>query len=425
MIQDQAELRRLAEEAFAAGRIALDTEFMGEGRYRTLLCLIQVAVPLPQDSTPAPSAGSHGANDSSLRAGGGDQAGQARSQRIDLIDPLTSDLDHSPLAEVLADPQVTVVVHAGRQDVALLRRALSTEVTSVFDTQLAAGFTGLAAQRSYDSLLSDLLGVKLAKSASFTRWDSRPLTDEQTSYAREDVVHLLALAEQLEARLQRLGRLQWALQECEAIAAASDERDLHSVFLKLPKIASASAAVQAVALELVQWREQTANRQNRPVQSVLSDAALVEIARRTPDSLSDLQRIRGVPQSLARRTGEQIIEHVRRGRRRTDLPPRSAPRSKLPEPSDAPLVALVEALARSRAREAGLAYELIATKSDLQAIVAARRAGEPEPEVRVLAGWRRDLLGEELLRLLDGELSLSVAGGTLLVTEEEPANVGG
>ncbi len=140
------DLTEIAEAACASGKIALDTEFMGEGRYRTLLCLIQIAV-------------SEGSS----------------TERIVLIDPLAEDLDGGPLAEVLADPEVQVVVHAGRQDIALLRRRFGTEVQNVFDTQVAAGFAGLAAQASYESLLFELLGIRVAKSASFTRWDARPL----------------------------------------------------------------------------------------------------------------------------------------------------------------------------------------------------------------------------------------------------------
>lgn len=408
MIDDQAELIMLAEQARAAGTLAVDTEFMGEGRYRTLLCLIQVAVPLGE--APADSWEGAGGN------GAGPRVSGSQGERIELIDPLGGELDLSPLAGVLADPDVEVVVHSGRQDVALLRRMLSTDVTSVFDTQLAAGFTGLAAQRSYESLITQVLGIRLAKSASFTRWDSRPLTSEQVSYAQDDVVHLLELADAIKRRLQELGRLQWAMQECEIVAASSDERDVDTVFMRLPKIGSAGAATQAVAMELVQWRESTAERHDRPVQSVLADAALVEVARRTPSSLADLSKIRGIPQSVVRRSGEQIVERVRRGRKRTDQPRRSSERGRPPDPADGPIVALVEALARTRAREAGLAYELIATKADLQAIVAARRLKETEPEVRVLSGWRREMLGQELLRMLDGEISLSVRDGKLLIS---------
>ena len=115
------------------------------------------------------------------------------------------------------------MVHAGRQDIALLRRRFETPVRNVFDTQVAAGFAGMAAQTSYETLLSELLGVRLAKSASFTRWDARPLSREQLTYAREDVVHLIELAGELQRRLRASGRLEWALEECRALEQSSDD----------------------------------------------------------------------------------------------------------------------------------------------------------------------------------------------------------
>jgi ribonuclease D len=390
MIEDAGELERLATQARAAKAIAIDTEFMGEGRYRTLLCLIQIAVPLD---------------------------GRDGGSWIELIDPLQSGLDASPLAQLLVDPEVEIVVHAGRQDIALLRRALSTEVVNVFDTQVAAGFTGLGAQISYDSLLQDTLGLRLAKSASFTRWDKRPLSAEQLAYAREDVVHLLQAADVLKGRLAKLGRLEWALQECAPLASSSDERDPETIFARLPRIASASAAAQGLARDLVQWREETAERQNRPVQGVLPDAALVEISRRSPSSIGELANIRGVTQPIVKRCGAEIVERVRAGGTGEVTPLRPPERSRPPDPADAPIVALAEALARSKAREAGLAYELIASRSDLQAVVAAKRLAEAEPEVRLLSGWRRELVGEQVLRLLAGELKLSVTNGRLHVEE--------
>jgi ribonuclease D len=375
-------LRVLAEGARAAGQLALDTEFMGEGRYRTLLCLVQLAIP------------EHLGAD----------------ERIALIDPLQEDLDASPLAAVLADPAVQIVVHAGRQDIALMRRRLQTEVTNVFDTQVAAGFAGLGAQSSYDSLLGDILGLRVAKTASFTRWDARPLSPEQLAYAREDVVHLLELAAELERRLAALGRLEWAREECEPLARSSDERDPEAIFARLPRIGGLSATARPIARELVLWRERTAGRQNRPVQGVLSDAALVEIARRRPSSRAELERIRGVGGSGSGRRGEELLEAIARGRARPpDEPPRT-PRPPAPKPDDAPLVALGEALLRARAREAGLAYELLAARADLQAIVAATRSAGEEADVRTLRGWRRELAGAELLELLAGRISLTVDG---------------
>jgi len=375
--------KELALAAKASGRIALDTEFMGERRYQTLLCLIQLAVP-----------------------------DGAVGERIELVDPLAEHLDGAPLAEVLADPRVQVVVHAGRQDVALVRRRLRTKVRNVFDTQVAAGFAGMPAQTSYDMLLSELLGVRVTKSASFTRWDARPLSPEQLAYAREDVVHLLELAGELERRLAEIGRLEWAREECEPLQHASDERDLETIFARLPRVRGLSAASQTIARELMRWREEIAAAQDRPVQSILGDATLVEIARRKPTSSAKLEQIRGVNQSSLRRRGRDLLDAVRRGGERPPeaLAPESRPPR--PDPDDAPLIALAEAMVRARAREAGLAYELLATKADLQAIVAAKRLGDTDAEVRTLRGWRHELVGKELLELLDGRVSLSVAQAT-------------
>jgi len=382
-----ARLQALAEGARAAGQLALDTEFVGEGRYRTLLCLVQLAIP----------------------------DGAQTGERILIVDPLDEQLDAAPLTAVLEDPAVQIVVHAGRQDVALIRRRFGCEVCNVFDTQIAAGFAGLGAQSSYESLLNALLGLRVAKSASFTRWDARPLSREQMAYAREDVVHLLELADELERRLAERGRLQWAREECEPLERATDERDLESVFARLPRVAGLGASARPIVRELVQWREQTAQRQNRPVQSVLGDATLVEIARRRPDSRAALVKIRGAGGIASGRRGEELIEVIRRGAARPPEPAPPSQRPPLPRPEDSALVALAEALLRTRAREAGLAYELLATRAELQSVVTSLRTGEGEPDVRTLRGWRRELAGAELLELLEGGVVLSVSreGGEL------------
>ena len=375
----QERLPELAAAARAARRIALDTEFMGEGRYRTLLCLIQLAV--PDD--------------------------EAKAEEILLLDPLEDSVDPVPLLELLADPEVEIIVHAGRQDIALIRRRFGAEVTNVFDTQVAAGFAGLSAQASYESLLADVLGLRVAKTASFTRWDHRPLSEEQLSYAREDVVHLISLASELQRRLAGNGRLGWAREECLALCQSSDERDVETILARLPRSAGLSAASRPVARELVRWRERTAERLDRPVQSVLGDAALIEIARRRPSSRAELAKIRGIGAAAGARRAEELVEVVERGR---SLPPDPAPeraRTPGPRPEEAPLIALAEALLRARAREARLAYELLAARADLQAIVASRRSGV-QADVRTLRGWRMELVGRELLELLDGRIALTV-----------------
>ena len=382
-----ADLHAFAERARATGRLGIDTEFMGEGRYRALLCVVQIAVDQPDGTV-----------------------------WVEVLDALDPALEPAPLAEVLADPDVEVVLHAARQDIALLRRTWSTEVTNVFDTQVAAGFTGRGAQMGYDPLLGDVLGVRLHKSASFTKWDRRPLTDEQLQYAREDVLHIQQLAVRLQEELERLGRLGWAREECRWLETVSDERDVDTIFARLPRVGGLEPPIRAVARELVEWREETARRQDKPASSVLPDAPLIEIARRRPKDVERLQQIRGLNEGVLRRRGKEILAAVERGRDREPIP-RDGDRPLAGDPLDSPAIALCEALIRTRTLESELAYELVASRADIERIVKAQRSGADEPSVRTLEGWRRELVGAELLELLAGRLTLRLGPDRRLAVE--------
>ncbi len=278
----------IAQAAFAArehGRVGIDTEFMSEGRYRALLCLAQVVVD-GDDGTP----------------------------QILVIDALDQ-VDAAPLAQLLADPEIEIVLHAGRQDVAILRRTWQTEINQIFDTQIAAGFAGGSAQAGYANLLGAILGRRVGKTASYTRWDARPLTAEQLSYAGEDVAHLLELADELQRRLTESGRLDWAREECRRLESATDERDPETAWERLPRVNQLDPRSRAVAKELAAWRERTAISEDRPVGSVLADPPLVELAKRQPSNLRGLEQIRGIHPSGVRRRGPAILEAIAQGRR--------------------------------------------------------------------------------------------------------------
>ena len=379
------ELAVAAAAAREHGRIGIDTEFMSEGRYRALLCLVQIAV---------------------------DDPSNGNVPRISLIDSLNA-VDVTPLAGLLADPAIEVVLHAGRQDVAILRRAWNTEITNIFDTQLAAGFVGASAQTGYGNLLGAMLGRRVGKTASYTRWDARPLTAEQLSYAAEDVAHLLELADEVQRRLRESGREAWAREECRRLESATDERDPDSAWERLPRVGQLDPRSRAVARELAAWRERAASAEDRPVGSVLADPALVELAKRHPSNLNALEQIRGIHPSGIRRRGAAILEAIAAGMSAEPIP-REEPRGRS-DPEDAPLIVLAEALLRARALEAALAYELIASRGELELIVGAARRGEPEPEVRTLEGWRSKLVGTDLRDLLAGRKSVLVGPDRRLV----------
>jgi len=377
-----SDIARLAARAREDGRLGIDTEFMPEGRYRPLLCLVQICV----------------------------------GEEVVVLDPLQDGGlgDPGPLAAVFADPEVEVVLHAGRQDVAILRRAWSTTFANVFDTQVAAGFAGFSAQAGYTGLLHDVLKIRLSKSASFTRWDARPLTPEQLRYAREDVEHLLPLADELQRRLRERGRLEWAREECVAIAEATDERDPEETWRRLPRITGLAPRERALARELAAWRERTAAAEDRPVGAVLRDPTLVELAKRSPKNAKELSQIRGAGPDVVRRRARDILAALERGRAAEPIRLDEGERLST-DAADGPTIALAEALVRARANEAGLAYELIAARADLAPVVVAARRGKPEPDVRTLRGWRRELVGGELLDLLAGRRRLGVEAGRVQV----------
>ena len=270
---------------------------MGEGRYRTLLCLIQLAV-------------------RRRRA--------ARASRIEIVDPLEDEARPATARsrEVLADPAIEIVVHAGRQDIALLRRTLGREVTGVFDTQVAAGLPGCPRSARTRRCWRRLLGVRLAKSASFTRWDARPLSPEQLSYAREDVVHLLELAAELQSRLER-DRAPGVGARGVRVPGACERRARPRLDLR------ATAARQEPERRLAgRWRASSWSGASgrRPsatgrCRACSATAALVEVAKRRPSSPRKLEEIRGVGQGSLRRRGEELLKAVERGLQRPQQPP--------------------------------------------------------------------------------------------------------
>ncbi|MFM8762186.1 MAG: ribonuclease D [Solirubrobacterales bacterium] len=386
---DAQTIEEVAARARETGQLAIDTEFVGEGRYLTELCLVQVAVRSDDDGP----------------------------DRVELIDPIEGDGPVDPLADLLADPAVEVVLHAGRQDIALLRRCWETPVTNIFDTQVAAAFAGLRAQIGYEPMLGSLLGLKLPKGAGFTHWDRRPLSSEQLEYARGDVLHLLEAADAIKARLAESGRTGWVTEECRPLEESSDVRDPRAMLEKLPKAGSLDPDDRAVALALLEWRDKVAARENRPPAKVVPDAAIVDIARRAPADREQLGQIRGLHEGILRRRGRAIVEAVQAGLAAEPVP-RGPRRTPATEGGDAALIVVCESLVRARAAETGLAYELLASRADLQAVINAFRDGESEPGIRTLEGWRREVVGDELLMMLAGQRSLRVDTELRVVVEE-------
>jgi ribonuclease D len=353
--------------------LGFDTEFVGEATYHPRLCLLQVAVP----------------------------------DRLFLIDPLAT----GPLDEfwkLLHDPARVVIVHAGREEVRLCRLWSGEPPANLFDLQLAAGLVGLTYPMGHGSLVNELLGVRLSKGETLTEWRRRPLTPEQIQYAFDDVRYLLALYEKLLARLEKLGRVEWAREEFARLArvANPDEPATEERWRKLKGIGSLDRRKLGVVRALYEWREERAEQLNRPARTVVRDDLLIEIARRNPTRPRDLQVVRG----LAHRDLDTIVEVVQAARQ---LPLEECPR--LPERiEDLPQLNMVSGVliavlgdlcARTR-----LAGNLVASNNDVRALVRVRLAGDPVPADLPLAqGWRGRHILPDLLAVLEGRRLVRVA----------------
>jgi ribonuclease D len=372
IVTEPSELVRCCEHLTGCGQFGFDTEFVGEETYHPRLCLIQVAT----------------------------------AERRYLIDPLVVGLLDA-FWGVLLNPEHTVVVHAGREEVRLCRLWTGQTPRHFFDLQIAAGLVGLSYPLSHAALVNQLLGVQLPKAETLTEWRSRPLTPQQIRYAFDDVRYLLPLWERLDRQLRKLNRLQWAQEEFARLAAhATPEEPEQAKWRKLRGLGSLSRRQLAIVRELFVWREARAADLNRPPRTIVRDDLLIEIARRNPSRERDLQVIRGLP----RRDLSAILETVSRAR---DIPadewPPAAERAQDPPQVGWATNILTAVLGNFCARHY-LAANLAASNADLKLLAKARFRGEPPPEDSLLTkGWRSQHVLPELLAVLEGRRSVCIS----------------
>lgn len=379
-VADEAGLRALVEAARQAPVVAIDTEFMREKTYFARLCLIQLAT----DDVAA------------------------------IIDPLAIE-DLTPLCDLFEDRSVVKVLHAGSQDIEILVRQCGVGVAPVFDTQVAATLAGFPQQVGYGALVHELLGVKLDKGDSYTDWTRRPLSDTQYEYALNDVRYLPEVYRRLRDRLEAGGRTSWL----SADFARLEDPDTYRIvpedqWKRVKRISALNRRQLAVAREVAAWRENEAMRRDVPKRWVVGDESVIEIARRAPKTPAELASIRGVADKVGRAATSGLLAAVQRGLAvdEADLPSLSKRRRVQVDVDSA--VDLMVALIRRRSRENGVAMPLLASRDDLERLAGGEREGHP-----LLEGWRGAMVGNELLELLDGLITLRLADGELVVNRTE------
>lgn len=395
-VTDQSALETLCLTLKQSSRLALDTEFVGEDTFVPRLELIQVATADTAAVIDFPAVQAKGSLDA--------------------------------FWELICDTKIEKIVHAGRQDLDLFATHAGQIPKPFFDTQIAAAMVGYGAQVAYANLVQRLHGTKLAKAHTFTNWSARPLSDDQIAYALEDVEFLLSIHTHLQERLGSLGRLEWVGEEFARLETAVGEKSREPLerYQRIRGWDTLKPKGAAVLRELAAWREAEARRRNVPRGRVMRDEVLLQLARHPPKSVSELRGLRGVHSSEVDRHGEQLLGAITSA---LALPPTAwpeVPRERKPDPESTGIVELLQAVLKARAAEEGIAPTMLATSSDLQTLVEARQ-NRATLDVPILRGWRRQLAGDLLLKVLDGAVTITVdrTSGALKMTEGNPSKAAG
>lgn len=359
LVDTQAALTEFLQRWNGAPFLALDTEFIREQTYHPQLCLVQV--------------------------------GDGRDAAC--LDPLAG-VDLRPVLARLADPATTYVFHAAGQDLEIFVRLSGRCPAPLFDTQIAAALLGYGEQLGYAALIEKLIGVRLDKSLSRTNWARRPLTPAELAYAGDDVRHLADVYPRLLGELEARGRLAWLREDCEAMTDPARYRPSpETEWKRLKGLVRMDAPAQHVAARLAAWREVIAEQRDRPRRWILPDEAIYLLAERRPQTLRQLGDLQALPPKSLERHGETLLELIAQGAG-TDAPP-LAIEARADEAEKARLKRLLER-ARAIATELGIPSSLLAPRADIE-MLAAMGARAP---VALLRGWRREVAGDELVRML-------------------------
>lgn len=286
------------------------------------------------------------------------------------------------------------VMHACGEDLEVLKTLCGAPPGSLFDTQVAAAMLGHSLQTSYQKLVKAVLDVDVPKDETQSDWTARPLSESQLSYAALDVRYLLPLWDALRAQLQARGRLHWLQEDCDRLLSdAAREIDPQAYYRQVSGAWKLSREGLSVLSALAAWRERTARLLDKPRSHIVPDAVLLLVAQRRPRSLAQLGAIPDLHPAMLRRHGNDVLACLSG----SPLPPVEPVPAPLPREARALLASMRDEVSRVAATHA-VEPEVLVRRRHLEAIVESARQGEPELPP-ALQGWRRDLVGEALLRV--------------------------
>ena len=380
VITTQDALNAFCEAAANKPFICVDTEFMRESTFYSILCLIQAAT-----------------DDDEV-----------------IIDPLADGLDLAPFNKLLMDAKIIKVLHAARQDMEIFYQMCGAVPTNIFDTQIAAMALGFGDSAGYGALVKGRLDINLDKGARFTDWSRRPLSEKQLSYAIADVTHLRDLYPDLVAELEEKGRMKWVLEE---MAPQMEEKlytfEPESAWERL-KVRNPKKHYLAVLKASAAWRERQAIERNIPRRRVLKDDALYDLAQQKPKDIAALGRLRGIPRGFEKsRSASDLIESINAAITNADDYAPKLPKVQHMPPNLGATMEMLKTLLRLRTEYIDIAPRMIANNADIEKLAAF---GD-KADIAALKGWRKEIFGDDALKMLDGKIALRLEGREVVATD--------
>ncbi|MCK4841693.1 MAG: ribonuclease D [Methylococcales bacterium] len=357
--------------------IALDTEFLREKTYYPVFCLLQIATP----------------------------------EWVVCVDPIVLP-DLTELFEVINNPEIVKVLHACRQDLEIFYRLTGQVTTPVFDTQIAAPLLGFQENPGYAMLVSSFLNVNLSKAHTRADWTKRPLTEPQIKYAADDVIYLCKIYKTICDKLDELGRRDWLDKDFEAL----NNPELYQVspvnaWLKLKAKNKLTGKQLSIVQALTEWREKTAQAENKPKNWLIRDDLLLELAKLQPETVTELGHIRSINERIVKRYGKVICQLINQAKVKPPIPINDKSKSTKKTQKQEAVLDVLTAVVRMRADDNAMNPTTLACRKDLEKLLF----NEDDNPIR--QGWRYSMVGKELEGLLDGQFALTLKEGNVLITE--------
>ncbi|OAI10949.1 ribonuclease D [Methylomonas lenta] len=369
------QLPLLCEQIQQEPWVSLDTEFLREKTYYPKFCLLQIASP----------------------------------SWVACVDPLAI-ADLTPLFDALYNPNIVKVLHSCRQDLEIFYQITGKIPGPIFDTQIAAPLLGFQENPGYAMLVSSFLNINLNKAHTRTDWTTRPLSEDQIQYAADDVIYLCKIYTIMCEQLDKLGRLSWL----DSDFALLNDPELYQLspenaWLKVRGKNKLTGRQLSILQTLCEWREQTAQAENKPRNWLFPDDMLLELAKLQPTTTSDLAKIRNINERNVNRYGKVLCELIDAARQRPPKPLNEKDRTNKKTPQHEAVIDVLSAVVRIRAEENSLNPIILATRKEIEQLLFG------EENCPLLHGWRYNMAGQELQGLLSGKLSLSLSADTLAI----------